>query len=184
MEFEFIKGYENLYKINTNGEIYSCHYKKNLIPQEGNDGYLCIKLSNEKGHVKKRIHRLIASQYILNNDNLPEVDHIDRNKKNNSIENLRWVSRVENRRNRPDIIEKLNIEQKEERLNKIKEYKKEWAEKDRREKGIVERVKGFDKTKYSKEWAKEKRAKETPEEKELRLQKRRDKYANKICLKL
>ena len=176
MEFEFVKGYENLYKINRNGDIYSCWYKKNIIPQETEDGYLWVKLSNEEGRKKYRLHRLLSIQFIDNPDNLPEVDHIDRNKNNNSISNLRWVSRIINRRNRDDVIENMTDEQKEERLNKIREYKKVWAEKDRREKGIKEKVKGFDENEYHKEYNKKKRANETSEQKDLRLQKRREQY--------
>lgn len=127
MEFEFIKGYENLYKINKNGEIYSCHYKKIMTYLEKDDGYYYVDLRvNGKRH-KCYIHRLLAKQYIDNPENKPEIDHIDRNNKNNSLENLRWVSRIENRRNRADIIENLTEEQKEERLKKIRDYKAKWA---------------------------------------------------------
>ena len=45
-------------------------------------------------------HRILARHFIPNPDNLPQVDHIDRNKTNNSIENLRWVSSSDNNRNR------------------------------------------------------------------------------------
>ena len=47
-----------------------------------------------------QLHRIIAKHFIENPDDLPQVDHIDRNKTNNSIENLRWVSNSENSRNR------------------------------------------------------------------------------------
>ena len=50
-------------------------------------------------HIKKRkyrIHRLIAQAFIPNPDNLPVVDHIDGNKANNNVENLRWVTYQEN----------------------------------------------------------------------------------------
>lgn len=45
------------------------------------------------------LHRLIAEAYIPNPENKREVDHKDRNRLNNSIENLRWMSRKENQLN-------------------------------------------------------------------------------------
>jgi hypothetical protein len=177
-DFEFIKGYENLYKINRNGDVYSCWYKKIIKSQETEDGYLFVKLSNENGCKKKRIHRLLGLQYLENPDNLPEIDHIDRDKKNNSINNLRWVSRVDNRNNRDDIIENLSEDKKKEREDKIRERAKLWAEKNRREKGCkIKAEMSKSKTKeYFSERARNKRANETPEQKELRLQKRREQY--------
>ena len=126
-EFEYIKGYENLYKINRKGEIYSCHYQKNMKYLEKDDGYYYVDLRIDGKRHKCYIHRLLAKQYIDNPDNKPEIDHIDRNNHNNSLDNLRWVSRVENRRNRADIIENLTEEQKEERIQKIRDYKSKWA---------------------------------------------------------
>jgi len=135
-DFEFIKGYENLYKINRQGQIYSCWYKKVMTPMLSKDGYSYIHLkkpSSIENNIITRdrhkgfIHRLLALQYIENPENKPEVDHIDRNKTNNIIENLRWVTRLENRRNRTDLLELLTPEQIEERKIKMRVYKAEWA---------------------------------------------------------
>jgi len=126
-EFEYIKGYENLYKINKKGEIYSCHYKKIMTQLEKSDGYLYVDLRRDGKRYKGYIHRLLLLQYIDNPENKPEVDHIDRNKHNNSLDNLRWCTRLENRHNRTDLIELLSDEQKEERIKRIREYKRIWA---------------------------------------------------------
>ena len=64
------------------------------------NGYLKVGLNTPSGQVTRYKHRLIAQQFIPNPDNLPDVDHIDRNKLNNSLNNLRWVSRSDNLRNR------------------------------------------------------------------------------------
>ena len=59
-------------------------------------GYAQIHLNGRN----YRLHRILAKHFLPNPENLPEVDHIDRDKTNNSIENLRWTSRSENARNR------------------------------------------------------------------------------------
>ena len=88
-----LKGYEKLYKINKNGEIWSNHYNKIMTPTLNKTGYYNIELSKGHQDIKQTsIHRLLAIQYIPNPNNLKMVDHIDRNKTNNCLENLRWAS--------------------------------------------------------------------------------------------
>lgn len=53
-----------------------------------------VNLQNKK--VTIAIHRLVAKTFLLNPENKPEVNHIDRNKSNNSVKNLEWVTRQEN----------------------------------------------------------------------------------------
>ena len=59
-------------------------------------GYSKIELyHNGKGY-KQRVHRLVAKTFIPNPENKPQVNHIDFNLKNNSIDNLEWVTNLEN----------------------------------------------------------------------------------------
>lgn len=101
--FEDLKDYEGLYKINKNGDIWSI-YKNKLKTPYIDAGYLKILLTKNKIQKNCRIHRLLAIQYIPNPDNLPEIDHIDRNKLNNDLSNLRWCDRYLNNRNRDYVI--------------------------------------------------------------------------------
>lgn len=98
--FMDIPGYQGLYGISTSGEIWSYSKKRVLISSPTTTcPYLCIKLSlNNKVHYEL-VHRLVAMTYIPNPDNLPEVDHIDRNIMNNNVSNLRWINRIGNLKN-------------------------------------------------------------------------------------
>ena len=61
-------------------------------------GYLFVGISGD-GKIKYRmIHRLVAESFIPNPHDLPEVNHIDGNKLNNSASNLEWVTRKQNAR--------------------------------------------------------------------------------------
>ena len=90
-----VVGYEGLYKINKNGDVWSCKRNKFMSVHYDKDGYkiVCIKGS-------KKLHRLLAINFIPNPDNLPIIDHIDRVKTNNALENLRWVNNSTNCKNR------------------------------------------------------------------------------------
>lgn len=58
-------------------------------------GYPCITLGIDKRNVR-RVHRLVAEQFIPNPDNLPEVNHIDFDRKNNNYKNLEWCTHANN----------------------------------------------------------------------------------------
>lgn len=94
-----IVGYEN-YLIYPDGKVYSKKSKRYLKHTDDGNGYYRISLSKD-GIVKKhRIHRLVGLHYIPNPDNKRFLDHINRDRKDNRIENLRWVTDCENQHNR------------------------------------------------------------------------------------
>jgi hypothetical protein len=59
-------------------------------------GYYHISLTNNKIRKIFKIHRLVASEFLDNPDNKSDVNHKDKNKLNNSINNLEWMTRKEN----------------------------------------------------------------------------------------
>jgi hypothetical protein len=174
--YDMLIGFENLYKITRGGSIYSCIYRKPMTQLVKDDGYLYVNLSKDGKRSKGYIHRLVAKQYIPNPDNLPEVDHIDRNKTNNNIENLRWVDRTTNARNKSNYKDNLTEEQLEARKERTRERARVWAEKKRRELGVT-KIEDKTKTKdpnYKRDWSRNKRANMTEEEKGAQLQRRRE----------
>jgi hypothetical protein len=60
-------------------------------------GYLRVNLVPKN---KQLIHRLIALTFLPNPDGYSTVDHINRDKKDNSVQNLRWVTQMENGNNK------------------------------------------------------------------------------------
>jgi len=71
-------------------------------PHKDTEGYCVVRLRVRPRRIKgRRIHRLMALAFIPNDDPIgkPLVDHIDRNRTNNALSNLRWVSYITNARN-------------------------------------------------------------------------------------
>lgn len=107
-EFKKICGYEELYEVGNMGTVRSIErrvetlngtrvYKSKILsPGVQKTGYLYVTLSKEGKRKTFRVHRLVAMAFIPNPDNLSDVDHIDENKSNNSVSNLRWQSHFDN----------------------------------------------------------------------------------------
>jgi hypothetical protein len=101
LSLENVYGLEKFdnYEMNQEGVLRNVKTNRILKGFIGKDGYARFEL-NQDGFTKKVFkHRLIAELFVWNPDDLPCVDHIDRNRLNNSIENLRWCSVSENNRN-------------------------------------------------------------------------------------
>lgn len=107
--------------IYDDGKIWSKFSNKFLKPYN-NNGYSKVKLTNdEKIRKEYYIHRLIALSYLDNSENKPEVDHIDRNRSNNKLENLRWATLSENRKN-TDLIKNTKTTHRNITLQNIGKY--------------------------------------------------------------
>lgn len=118
-----IKGFEGVYQISNLGRVKSLprytvqkHWVEERIlnSHHNNSGYCDISLYQDTKRVHKKIHRLVAEAFLPNPYNLPEVDHIDTNKDNNCVWNLRWCTHSENhlnpltRKRRSETLEKIS----------------------------------------------------------------------------
>ena len=100
VEYDFT----GLYQVSNYGNIKSLidsngdKREKILKPEKTKNGYLRIELHKNKKKKRFYIHRLVAFMFIKNNDteHNTEVNHIDENKENNSVNNLEFCTRKYN----------------------------------------------------------------------------------------
>ena len=67
-----------------------------LKTQTDNNGYHRIRVTIEREKITYKVHREVAKAFIPNADNLPQVNHKDGNKNNNSVDNLEWITNKDN----------------------------------------------------------------------------------------
>ncbi len=98
MEFIPIKDYEK-YSINREGVVmreWKNGTKTEIKGSIGRNGYRMVSLTKQGKTKHFTVHRLLAIYFIPNPDNKPICDHINRDRSDNRIENLRWVTTHEN----------------------------------------------------------------------------------------
>lgn len=127
MKWKILKENEN-YSINEKGEIKNNITKKILSPSiNKNSGYYQIDLWKDNKSKKYTLHRLVANNFIPNLENKPTVDHIDGNRLNNDISNLRWATYSEQNSKfntfgvRSEKIKVINVNGEELIFNRIKD---------------------------------------------------------------
>jgi hypothetical protein len=97
MIWKDIIGYDGLYRISDTGKVHSIRSNIMLKGNVDRYGYLHYVLYNIFGKKHHTAHRLVAIHFIENPIKLPEVNHKDGNKLNNSISNLEWITGLGNR---------------------------------------------------------------------------------------
>ena len=91
-----IEGYENLYQVSNLGRVKSLNYnhtgKEKIMKAKKDKGYLRVQLYKDGKPKFYSVHRLVATSFLPNPNNLSQVNHIDEDKSNNIVDNLEWCS--------------------------------------------------------------------------------------------
>lgn len=109
MNYRPVAGYEGLYEVSETGIVRGLERyvaladgrkrlvkARVLVARVNNYGYVTVRLSKEGETRTCFVHRLVASAYIPNPNNLPQVNHISGDKLDNAPANLEWVNASEN----------------------------------------------------------------------------------------
>lgn len=93
------------YEVSNLGRVRSTYFKNGstefstlrlLSPTDNGHGYKIVSMIIDGKRRNRYVHRLVAEAFIPNPDNLPVIDHIDCNKSNNNVDNLRWYTQLDN----------------------------------------------------------------------------------------
>lgn len=91
-----IYGFEGRYQVSSWGRVRNAITKCIIKPYSNEKGYLKIGLTKDGKCLKFRLNRLVAIAFVPNPQGLPQVNHKDGNKANNSFTNLEWVTNLDN----------------------------------------------------------------------------------------
>lgn len=106
-EWRVISDFTN-YSVSNFGNVKNNKTNK-LLKLNKKAGYYHVSLTNNTTRKNFKVHRLVCFAFLENPENKPEVNHKDKNKLNNNLENLEWVTRKENCIHRSiDLIYKSN----------------------------------------------------------------------------
>lgn len=99
-EWKGVPGFDQ-YQVSNLGRIKSLGNNKSRKTKlrklvSDKDGYLCVVLVRDLKRFNFRVNRLVATMFVNNPSSLPDVNHDDGIKANNSHYNLKWVSKSEN----------------------------------------------------------------------------------------
>lgn len=110
-EWREVVGYEDLYLVSNYGRVvFKTRFHNNgnggyirppklVRPMRSKNGYLQARLWRDNKEQKKYIHRLVGEAFLPNPNNYPQIDHIDADRTNNNVTNLRWCTPTQNHLN-------------------------------------------------------------------------------------
>lgn len=109
MEIRDIKGFEGKYMVSDDGRIYSlldfAHRKRFKEKKQclNKYGYKYVSLYANGVRTYMTVHRAVATAFLINQNDYPQVNHKDGNKQNNNVSNLEWCTASENVQHAYDI---------------------------------------------------------------------------------
>lgn len=100
-----VAGYEEQYLVSDHGRVYSLT-SGSMLTQDVRGGYAYVQLWRYGKAKGKRVHILVATAFVPNPDNLPEVNHGNGDKLRNVWSNLEWMTQSQNAEHRCRVLGK------------------------------------------------------------------------------
>jgi hypothetical protein len=124
-EWVDVYGYEDIYEVNIEGKVRNKKTGNIMAEYSSGHMYNYVQLNKDAKTVKHYVHRLIAMHFIPNPGGYKQVNHKDLDKRNNSIDNLEWVTPAQNVRHAVDngAFDELR-EISKETIKRVRKYRK------------------------------------------------------------
>lgn len=97
-EWKVVEGTKGMIEVSSDGRVRSLLRGTPYIlkTQKDSKGYHRLRVTIEREKKSFKLHRIVAQAFVPNPEGLPQVNHIDGNKSNNTVSNLEWVTNQQN----------------------------------------------------------------------------------------